>query len=136
MAGLIDPLTNKLLDKAFAEMGRVANIIFCSKTWGRELKDILLLLKPTIDEISKRIPESDLSPDRGKQFKGFQADLQDGLRLVENLEKIRSFDIFRKYRYGKKIRKFQGKLSDFLSRVPLKIALDVQKLDADCRNNY
>eukprot|EP00253_Pinus_taeda_P001389 PITA_01389 len=135
MAGLIDPLTSKLLDKAFTEMGKVANIIFFSKTWGKELKNMLLLLKPTIDEISKRISESDLSPDRGKQFKGFQADLQDGLRLVENLEKIHSFDIFRKYRYGKKVLKFQRKVYDFLLiQGPPNVTLDLQKLSEDIRD--
>lgn len=129
---LVDPLTGALIGEALTKLLGVVKIIASSKTWGKELKEKLESIKPTIDQISTNI--SDTSPGRGNQFKDFQDVLQEGINLVEKLEKVSSFDIYRKYRYGNKIRKFQRKVSDFLlTQVPLNIALDVQKLNADFR---
>lgn len=60
----MDPFTSKLVDKlletAIDEMIGVVNIIVSSKTSAKELKDKLLSLKPTIDEIIKvHNPDSD-----------------------------------------------------------------------------
>lgn len=128
----VDHVIGELIKIALTELLEVVKIIASSKTWGKELKEKLLSVTPAIDQISRNI--SDTSPDRRNQFKDFQVVLQDGITLVDKLEKVRSFDIFRKYRYGKKIRQFQRKLFDFLLiQVPLNTALDVHKLDADCR---
>jgi len=134
---LVDHLAVELGKEALTGLLGVVKIIASSKTWGKELKEKLLSVKPTIDKISQKISDSDTSPDRGNQFQDFQVVLQEGIDMVETLEKIHSFDIFRKYRYGKKIRKFQRKVSDFLvTQVPLNIALDVQKQDADFKNYF
>jgi hypothetical protein len=142
MAVLLDPITgallDKALDKAFTEVGGVVNIILSSKTSGKELKEKISWLKPTIDEIIKvEISDLDASPEIVRQYKDFQANLKEGLDLVEKLMKLHSFDIFRKYRYGKKLLNLQKNLSDFITfHGPPDVILNGKKLDADFRHYF
>eukprot|EP00253_Pinus_taeda_P028142 PITA_28142 len=132
----MDPFTSKLVDKllekAIDEMIGVVNIIVSSKTSAKELKDKLLSLKPTIDEIIKvHNPDSDALV---RPYKKFQADLQQGLDLVGILENLHTYDIFRKYRYGKRVQKFQKKVSEFIqNHGPPDVNLNLKKIDADLR---
>ena len=97
-------------------MTEVVNIIVSNKTSTKELKEKLSSLKPTIDEIIKvQNPDSDALV---RPYKIFQTDLQEGLDLVEILEKLHSYDIFKKYRYGKRIQKFQMKVYEFIQLQP------------------
>jgi len=132
----MDPLTSKLLDKlldkAIAEMTGVVNIVVSSKTSAKELKEKLSSLKPTIDEIIKvQNPDSDALV---RPYKKFQADLQEGLDLVGILEKLHSYNIFRKYRYGKKLQKFQEKVYEFIQlHGPPDVNLNLKKIEAYLR---
>lgn len=108
------------------------NTIVSSKSSSEELKQKLLRLKPTIDEISKLSSDSDTTPQRGSPFKVFQSQLQDGLQLVKKLEQVSSFSLYRRYRYGKQILKVEKNVNDFLLTQGLaNLIRDVHKLNLD-----
>lgn len=110
----------------------VMNIIISSKSSSNELRQKLLSLKPTIDQISKISSDADSSSYKGQPIRDIQAQVQDGLHLVKKLEKVSSFNIYRKYRYGKQILKVEKKINDFLLTQSLAgLVLDVQKLNAE-----
>eukprot|EP00253_Pinus_taeda_P017312 PITA_17312 len=112
------------------------NIFVSSKSSSEEVKQKLLLLKPAIDEISKLSSEVDVpAPQRSHPFKDFQAQLQDGLHLVKKLEQLSSFNLYRRYRYGKQILKIEKNVNDFLLTQGLaNLILDVHKLNVDFKN--
>uniref|UniRef100_A0A0C9RGS0 TSA: Wollemia nobilis Ref_Wollemi_Transcript_25735_2823 transcribed RNA sequence n=1 Tax=Wollemia nobilis TaxID=56998 RepID=A0A0C9RGS0_9CONI len=108
----------------------ILNILIYSKSTSKDLKEKIDRLKPTIDEISK--VSTDPSPHGDKHFREYQSQLQDGLHLVKKMENLGSFNLYRKYRYGKKILKLEKNVNEFmLTQGMANITLDVHKLDAD-----
>ena len=89
--------------EAVAQLGGVIEIILSSKTWGKELEEKLLLLKPNIDGALQIISSSYSSTHKHRQFKEFQSVLEDGLKLVQEVDNLHIFDIYRKWLYGRKI---------------------------------
>ncbi|KAH9297959.1 hypothetical protein KI387_029641 [Taxus chinensis] len=130
----MDPVSSTIIGVAFSELfvvtRTIMSIIIFSKSNCKELKEKILRLQPTIDEISK--VSSDTSLHRNRQLRDFQTQLQDGLHLVKKLEKLASFNLYRKYRYGKKILKLEKNVNDFmLTQGMSSLMLDVRKLDVD-----
>jgi len=129
MLSLLSPI-EKTLDGLLG----VAKIILSSKSEGKELKKKLSPLKAVVDEISKKISDSDSLSDRLKQYEDFQAELNNGLRLVDKLEKIHSLNLFGKYRYGTKVRELLMKIKDFMDiQGSPYVVRDVQNLTAGVR---
>jgi len=121
-----------LLLKVAEELGGVVKIAYSSKTWGKELKEKLLLLKRDIDDATEMISDSDSSTHRHSQFKDFQAVLQDGFNLVDEGDNLHICDVYRRWRYGRKVREFQEKIKGLIDfqGSPI-LARDLQKLGAD-----
>ena len=94
-----------------------------------------MLLKPNIDGALQIISSSDSSTHKHRQFKEFQSVLEDGLKLVQEVDNLHIFDIYRKWLYGRKIQEFQEKIKDLIDiqGSPI-LANDFQKLDADVRD--
>jgi vacuolar-type H+-ATPase subunit I/STV1 len=134
----MDPASQSVIGRAVGELFIVTrivmNIIISGKSSSKELREKLLGLKPTIDEISRLSSDSKPSSHRGQPFKDFQAQLQDGLHLVKKLERVSSFNLYRRYRYGKQILKVEKNVNDFLLTQALAgLVLDVQKLNVDSK---
>ncbi|KAH9293799.1 hypothetical protein KI387_040999, partial [Taxus chinensis] len=130
----MDPVSSTIIGVAFNELfvvtRTVMSIIILSKSNCKELKEKTLHLQPTIDEISK--VSSDTSLHRNRQLRDFQTQLQNGLHLVKKLEKLASFNLYRKYQYGKKILKLEKNVNDFMLTPGMSsLMLDVRKLDVD-----
>eukprot|EP01018_Ginkgo_biloba_P004416 Gb_41056 [translate_table: standard] len=128
----MDPVSGAIIGAAFSELfvltRTIMPIIIFSKTSCRELKEKLMRLQPTIDQISSVC--SDSSQHRDGVFKEFQGQLRDGVHLVKKLEKIGSFNLYRKYRYGRKILKLEKNINDFMLTQGLaNLMLDVRKID-------
>ena len=94
-----------------------------------------MLLKPNIDGALQIISTSDSSTHKHRQFKEFQSVLEDCLKLVQEVDNLHIFDIYRKWLYGRKIQEFQEKIKDLIDiqGSPI-LAHDLQKLDADVRD--
>ncbi|GLJ44172.1 hypothetical protein SUGI_0921760 [Cryptomeria japonica] len=130
----MDPVSSAIIGAAFSELfvvtRTILSIIIFSKSNCKELKEKLQRLQPTIDEIAR--VSSDTFLHRDRQLRDFQNQLQDGLHLVKKLEKLGSFNLYRKYRYGKKILKLEKNVNDFMLTQGLaNLMLDVQKLDVN-----
>lgn len=124
-----------LLLTALTELGGVVQVIYSSKTWGKELKDKLMLLKRDIDDAIEVISDSDSSTHRYSQFRDFQAVLQDGLSLVDEGDNLHVCDVYRKWRYGRRVREFQEKIKELIEvqGSPI-IARDLQRLGTEVKN--
>ena len=61
--------------------------------------------------------------------------MEDGLKLVQEVDNLHIFDIYRKWLYGRKIQEFQKKIKDLIDikGSPI-LAHDLQELDADVRD--
>jgi len=126
----MDPVSQSIVGTAVGKLFIVTRTIMSSmvssKSSCEELNLKLLSLKPSIDEISKLSSDSGPAPHRGHPFKDFQAQLQDGLHLVKKLERMSSFNLYRRYRYGKKILKVEKNLNDFLLTQGLEPIVDLK----------
>jgi len=134
----MDPVAQSIIGTAVGELFIVTrivmNIIISTKSSSKELREKLLGLKPTIDEISRLSSDLNPSSHKGQPFKDFQAQLQDGLHLVKKLERVSSFNLYRRYRYGKQVLKVEKNINDFLVTQALAgLVLDVEKLNVDSK---
>jgi len=120
------------IETAVTELVGAINIIYSSTTWRKELKEKLLLLKPNIDGAMEIISDSDSSAHRYRRFKDFQTVLQDGFNLVDEGDNMHIYDIYGKWRYGRRIREFQEKIKDLIDTQGSPIlAHDLQKLSSE-----
>lgn len=135
MDGVTSALIAYPIEKALDGLLGVAENITSSKSEGKELKKKLSPLKAVIKEIyediSKKSSDLDSLPDRVKQYQDFQADLNEGLHIVDELEKTDWFNLTSKHQYGTQVLDFHQKIKDFIDiQGSPYVVHDLQKMTA------